>query len=368
MPRKGKGGDQEDEASTSISSTDISPTHTQQPQGLEQRESRKLNEISKKLSLILTAIENLTDTIKENNTQVRQPQNESIQPALNEMTQVLTDLSSNISATREQNTETLNRTRTVQAEDDASKFRTLWESKWEFKLKKRREAFWNMTKNSGQHQTYEKWIEADTIIVPRYLQRKKFVNEQEEQMTIRASAAKNDYKAEIELKKLRAEQSKQRFEEIDKEMTDFIKENSRGDTRDVLIARWTNETTRNENISKKRWKRNEKWMIQYESDFQKEYRDQNPFFKTMIDTTPNTETTPREQDQTASKQRANQGPSYRPEYRRPRRRNVGQEQRNFNMPSRQSNFPQGQRNTYAQKLTNNENDFLELSDSDSTIT
>ena len=56
----------------------------------------------------------------------------------------------------------------------------------------------------------------DSIIVPNYLQRKRFVNEQANRMEIRDNAAKADFKAEIELGKLRKEQIQQRFEAIDK--------------------------------------------------------------------------------------------------------------------------------------------------------
>lgn len=60
MPKEQEGKDGEDGA------TPNNVTETEQCTALEQRQGRKLNEISRKLSLILSAIENLTETIKEN--------------------------------------------------------------------------------------------------------------------------------------------------------------------------------------------------------------------------------------------------------------------------------------------------------------
>ena len=113
--------------STSISSRDISPSLGRSSQGLEQREIGKLDGRRKRVSVILTAIETLTVTIKDNNTQVRQPHNASIQPKLSKIMKVLTDLSSNTSVTREENLVIINRTRAVHAEDDGTKFRIFWE-------------------------------------------------------------------------------------------------------------------------------------------------------------------------------------------------------------------------------------------------
>ncbi|MCG8094141.1 MAG: hypothetical protein JAZ17_11040 [Candidatus Thiodiazotropha endolucinida] len=233
-------------------------------------------------------------------------------------------------------------------------------------MKKRKESFWNMTKNSGHHETYIRWIEGKTIIVPRYLQRKRFANEQENQTTIRANAALNDFRAEIELKKLRAEHSSKRFSDIDKEIIDFFKDKPTGLTQEMLITMWTNEAVRNEEISKRRWKRNEKWLHQYAANFLQEYKDQNPFFKASSEANSSHMGTATERhEQTNPKQKTNQAPSYRQENRHPRQRNVNKQQ-NKDTPWVRPVLPQGTRNNEPQQQSSN--DFLELSDSDSTLT
>ena len=115
----------------------------------------------------------------------------------------------------------------------------------------------------------------EITVVPRYLQRKKFINEQPNQQAVRASAALNDYRAKIELQKLRADQNKERYLQIDKEMFEFIEEKSTGQTRQMLTDIWEKETACNESISKPRWKKNERWLKQYEDSFKEEYKDNN---------------------------------------------------------------------------------------------
>lgn len=371
MP-KGKGG-QED--GLSERSKQDSPVDPQPSSSLEQRESRQLKEISKKLSLILTAIETLTNAITDRNVQINSPNNETISPALTEMTQVLNDISSNITSSREQNTEMLTRTQTLQAEEQALKIKTLWSNKWDFKMKKRKEAFWNMVKNKGHYETYEQWICAEITVVPRYLQRKKFINEQPNQQAVRASAALNDYRAEIELQKLRADQNKERYLQIDKEMFEFIEEKSTGQTRQILTDIWEKETARNESISKRRWKKNERWLQQYEDSFKEEYKDknQNPFFKTFKETnTYNKEirSNGAENQQTEQTTRITDRRPFIPprtggrNSRQLRLNSVRPDQRNNFLKPRDDNFQSRQQ----QSDNVTEETFLEQSDSSSTLT
>lgn len=90
MPKEQEGKDGEDGA------TPNNVTETEQCTALEQRQGRKLNEISRKLSLILSAIENLTETIKENQTTARKETSGDNSSAITEITNVLTQLSERI--------------------------------------------------------------------------------------------------------------------------------------------------------------------------------------------------------------------------------------------------------------------------------
>ena len=127
-----------------------------QSSGLEAREGRKLNEISKKLSLILTAIETLTDTINNNNNKSsNRTEADLINPALNEMTKVLSNFADKVTSNQEtqcrQNTQ-----KSLLAEEEALRIKSNISNTWEFKLKKRRDEFWGQTKNEGHKETYTK--------------------------------------------------------------------------------------------------------------------------------------------------------------------------------------------------------------------
>ena len=136
-----------------------------------------------------------------------------------------------------------------------------------------------MVKNQGHRDKYQDWIEREKIIVPRFLQKKEFTNEHEDQKAVRAKAA---LKAEIELRDLRAKQHEERYKQLDEEMERCLK--TKGDERVInsFIQMWRSETNYQESISVKRWKRSAKWLDDYETKFLQEYHDKN-FFKTIDD-------------------------------------------------------------------------------------
>ena len=270
MP-KGKGGDTDEGSPHSQATTGTST-------GIEQREGRKLNEISKKLSLILSAIETLTETIKENHKSDQPTDTTQVSPHLTEMTQVLSKLNDNISSKQEQETAAITRNTTLLSEDEASKTKSLISKKWEYKLQKRKEAYWNMVKNKGHKETYQRWIESETIIVPKYLQRKKFNNEHSDQMSVRANAALSEFRTEIELQELRMQQHESRYKQIDEEMEQLFKQKNSGQVKTILLEMWKEETKYNERISERRWEKNQRWLKQYETTFKAQYQNENPFF------------------------------------------------------------------------------------------
>lgn len=276
MPKEQEGKDGGEDGAT--------PNHiteTEQCTALEQRQGRKLNEISRKLSLILSAIENLTETLKENQTSARQETSADNSSAITEITNVLTQLSERIPPqTSSQPTTT---TSAPIYEDEASKIKTAMSNLWSYKLNKRKEAYWNMVKNQGHRDKYQDWVEREKIIVPRFLQKKEFTNEHEDQKAVRAKAALNDFKAEIELRDLRAKQHEERYKQLDEEMERCLK--TKGDERVInsLLQMWRSETNYQESISVKRWQRSAKWLDDYETKFLQEYHDKNSFFKTTDD-------------------------------------------------------------------------------------
>ena len=261
--------------------TAINVTETEQHTALEQRQGPKLNEISRKLSLILTAIEHLTETVKENQTPTRQETSTDSSSTLSEISNVLTQLSERIpSQAPSQPTTTSSNT---DNEDEATRIKTGMANLWSFKLTKRKEAYWNMVENQGHRNKYQDWLERENIIVPRFLQKKEFNYEHEDQKAVRGKAVLNDFKAEIELRDLRAKQHEQRYQQLDEEMERCLKAKSGGRVASILIQMWKAETTYQETISNRRWRRSARWLDDYETKFLEEYRNRNPFFKKTED-------------------------------------------------------------------------------------
>ena len=136
-----------------------------------------------------------------------------------------------------------------------------------------------MVKNQGHRNKYQDWLERENIIVPRFLQKKEFNYEHEDQKAVRGKAVLNDFKAEIELRDLRAKQHEQRYQQLDEEMERCLMAKSGGRVASILIQMWKAETSYQGTISNRRWRRSARWLDDYETKFLEEYRNRNPFFK-----------------------------------------------------------------------------------------
>ena len=268
-------------------------TGSEQHTVLEQRQGPKLNEISRKLSLILTAIEKLTETIKESQPPVGREHTTNNTSTLSDISNALTQISERLPSQEPSRPATISSTNT-DIEDEATRIKTGMASLWSFKLQKRKEAYWNMVKNQGHRDKYQDWVEREKIVVPRFLQKKEFNFEHEDQKAVRARAALNDFKAEIELRDLRAQQHEERYKELDEEMEQRLNTKGRGQVVNVLIEMWKAETGYQESISNRRWRRSARWLEDYEIKFLEEYRGKNPFFKTSEDQTEESATGTRE--------------------------------------------------------------------------
>ena len=147
------------------------------------------------------------------------------------------------------------------------------------KLNARKDAFLGYVRNSGNLKFYEKWINANPIIVPRKFQKFEYRNESEEQKILRERGVIHNYRTEIEMMKLKIESCIKRAKSFDTEIEAIIRSKCSGQVMENLLKLWQKNVQRNEEISHKRWNNNEKWLQSYENDFLKNYENCNPFFK-----------------------------------------------------------------------------------------
>jgi len=68
---------------------------------------------------------------------------------------------------------------------------------------------------------------------------------------------------QIELHKMRADEQRERVHEIDNKMLQEFKNRSCGEVTEILKEWWTTQCIYNEDISNKRWKKNDRWLQHY---------------------------------------------------------------------------------------------------------
>ncbi|MCG7876976.1 MAG: hypothetical protein N0C90_11670, partial [Candidatus Thiodiazotropha endolucinida] len=248
-------------------------------------ESKHLEEISSKLSLILNAINDLTNVMKGTNKTITP---ENAETAVAGLPNVMQFIESEIK--RKINVNCINTNRPVETmeeesinciENDAMRIKSSIATLWETKLKARKNAYWGYVRNSGNLGFHEKWISANPgLVLPRKIQKFEIKNENEAQKALRERAILQEFRTEIEMEKLKTDACMERYRKIDQEMTEIISSKCSGPKADFLFEQWRINVQRNEEISHKRWGNNEKWLKSYEEDFLKTYEHSNPFFKT----------------------------------------------------------------------------------------
>ena len=146
------------------------------------------------------------------------------------------------------------------AEEEASRAKAQISNIWDTKLERRKDAYWNYTKNKRHNETNTKWLNSDHIVIPQYLQRKQF-NEQPDQRKLREAAVLHDFKTETDLRGLRATHQHEKVNRLDSEMeTLFQKKKCNGNAAKLLSETWKKQVSQNENISHRRWLKSEKWL------------------------------------------------------------------------------------------------------------
>ena len=243
---------------------------------MEETEIGKLSEISDKLTEIFTAIKELTNVIKDSSIISSQVDAVPVNPAIDELSRTLQNITQTISS--QQGTSTTNSGSISTAGDEAAKVKAQITHIWDTKIERRKDAYWNHVKNKGHSDTYSKWLNSDKIVIPQYLQRKEFNNEHPDQKKVRETAVLNDFKTEIDLKSLRANQQEEKVKRIDNEMDTLFKEKGSTAAAKILSDMWQAQASQNEKISHRRWLKNEKWLKDYEENFKQAHISSSPFF------------------------------------------------------------------------------------------
>ncbi|KAH3811978.1 hypothetical protein DPMN_140397 [Dreissena polymorpha] len=241
---------------------------------MEEDNSCFLKSIDDKLSLILTAINDLSAAIaKNNNTAIRKDDIVAdIKSAVHEISQNIPK--PEISVNHENNEENNNI-----FEREALKIKMEISNIWHNKMEIRKSTYLFMIKNKGHFEKYSKWLRSTPMVIPKHLQKKEIPNENIDQKSVRERAVLNDFNIQTELQSLRASSNCEKFKRIDEEIFKLINSKCNGRTARTLVELWKTETQRNEEISHKRWGNNEKWLSKYEEEFIKEHENKNPFFK-----------------------------------------------------------------------------------------
>ena len=121
--------------------------------------------------------------------------------------------------------------------------------------------FWLKLRNENLSKLYETWRNQTPMILPQQIQMLKINGEPDDQRRRREKQVLDNYKTERDLLELRAQSHEEKYKRLDEEMISIISENATGRCKDILVTLWYEDTNKEEEISKKRWKsKNEVWL------------------------------------------------------------------------------------------------------------
>lgn len=134
---------------------------------------------------------------------------------------------------------------------------------WSRALNKRKQLYWKQINNACDAEQYEKWLGEDLPILPRKYRITEIPGEPEEQKNIRANMAVERVKGEIQLLRMRSENSQNKVIEIDEQMGSELKKKASGRILDILENMWKADCEKEEKRSQDRWRMKEIWQLDY---------------------------------------------------------------------------------------------------------
>ena len=244
-----------------------------------------LKEISKKLSTLISAVNVIKDDIHDMKEQtvsktVIPPQENHDQQIGQTLQQIQTYLE-RINTPQLETTVIQEPSQTnILIEEDALRIKSRISKIWDLNLKARRSSYWQAYRNENIANKYEEWASLDEIILPQWLQMKSIPNEPENLTKRREKQVLDNFKAEIELIRLRRENQEEKYKAIDNKMKEEISKIATGQRRAFLIKLWEEDCNRNNEISQKRWEdKNAAWFVKYEQSFRNIHANKNRFIK-----------------------------------------------------------------------------------------
>ncbi|MCG7879610.1 MAG: hypothetical protein N0C90_25255 [Candidatus Thiodiazotropha endolucinida] len=109
---------------------------------------------------------------------------------------------------------------------------------------------------------------------------KSIPNEPENLTKRREKQVLDNFRAEIEIIRLRRENQEEKYKAIDNKMKEEISKIAAGQRRVFLLKLWEEDCERNKEISQKRWNdKNAAWFVKYEKSFRNNHANNNPFIK-----------------------------------------------------------------------------------------
>lgn len=138
---------------------------------------------------------------------------------------------------------------------------------WNRKLNTRKWSYWKELKCNNKAQFYEEWLEnGEEPFIPKKFRGKVFENEPEDQRAAKKDLSIYKMKVEFRLLKSRARQHREKYQQIDIEMNQTFDEIPNNETGEILKQKWTEQISKEEEHSRKKWEEKEAWFKDLEQN------------------------------------------------------------------------------------------------------
>ena len=141
---------------------------------------------------------------------------------------------------------------------------------WKRQLNKRKQLHWQSINCNNTAVIYETWLNNEKKTVPRKFLMKEIANEDPDEKAIRKEGVINDFQAEIQLLKVRADRHEANYTKVDEEMSKLLRTRFSGYELDELEKLWYEDITNEESKSQSKWQSKQEWLEQYEQNFDNE--------------------------------------------------------------------------------------------------
>ena len=162
--------------------------------------------------------------------------------------------------------------KSVEAESKAAIFRSRKRiiDTWKRHLNKRKQLYWHSLNSDNTAVIYETWLDNEKQIVPKKFLMKEIPNEDPNEKDIRKETVINEFQAEIQLLKIRAERHKSNYTKVEEEMAKFLQNKFNGNELAELKKLWDEDIANEEAKSQSKWQSKQEWLEKYEQQFDNE--------------------------------------------------------------------------------------------------